>query len=205
MPRFTEEVQNRVDAEHADAAIAMESAQALFGVPPEARLAMPMQLDSGKLFFKKSKFLTQYECSAFLNGGGDYNLRLHKFREKIERCFGFDPAIWEWTNLKTSTPNSEVACYNCAHTTKPAGWHWNRDRQISVIVWLENSDDILEFPYLKPTAESEPPVIQAKKGQMLVFPSNPLYAFKVIGNKEVKFLECHATRTEIEKPDPSLK
>jgi len=200
MPRFTESVQAKVDAAHSDVALAMEEAQALFGVQPDARIAMPLKAESEIFFYTKSRLLSPTQCEKILKGHTDYTLDLRPLIPKIEKVFSFSPQRWESVRLSQTDPEQEqVNSYNCMYVGAPQGWLWNKDRHLSAIVWLEDSEeDVLLFPYLKITKDSEPKRIKARAGKLLVFPSNPLYAFKALGS--VKFLETHATRDGIQKP-----
>lgn len=185
MPRFTEEVQAKVDARHADTELAYEEAQALLKVPAEARLAMP----DSRLFIEKKNFVDKGPAGAILDGRVEFGntAPLISLGKKIQKIFGIKPKHWKYSALQL-TKKSGLQSFNCSLTTDPIEWHWNETSlQISAILWLESGDqNILEFPYLP-----EVPKIKAVARKIIIFPSHPMYAFKFLDGPRVHYLEAH--------------
>ena len=185
MPRFTEEVQAKVDARHADTELAYEEAQALLKVPAEARLAMPDK----RFFIEKKNFVDKGPAGAILDGRVEFvnTAPLISLGKKIQKVFGIKPKHWRYSDLQL-TKKSDLQSFNCALTTDPIEWHWNETSlQISAILWLESGDEnILEFPYLP-----DVPKIKPVARKIIIFPSHPMYAFKFLDGPKVHYLEAH--------------
>lgn len=200
MVGFTEETQKKVDEKNADTAMALESTQALLKVSEAARLAMPRK----GLFWARNNFLERGPYEAILRGfipnfNSDVRKRLGK---KTGVHFGFIPDGWAVSSSQNSEEQSEeLQCFNSTLTKDPLEWVWDKDRHVSAIIWLDDSEeDILEFPYLA-LPEEGPPRMKAIARSILVFPSHPMYAFQFLKSENVRFLEAHGTAQGCELPE----
>jgi len=208
MPRFGEETQEKVDQKHANTAIALESSQALLKVPEAARLAMPQK----GFFWTRKGFLDKGPYKAILRGfvpqfNSDVLRRLGK---KSQKYFGINPNIWtvfkdQWGSCvqhnQNHDQNLELQSFNSSLTLDPMEWHWDKDRQISGFIWLDDSyTDVLEFPYLAVPPE-EAPRLKAIAKSIVIFPSHPMYAFKFLPTEDTThYLEIHGTIKGCEQP-----
>lgn len=201
MPRFSDEVQDRVNAKHAATAMAFNEAQALMGVPPEARIVMPLHMDTGVFHFSKSKFLNPFQCK-ILRDSRKMDLPVNPSKLKLGKKFSSVPDMWEDYSLSYFLGcDEELRSFNSTYVGNPQGWQWSKDRHMTVIVWLSDAPEILEFPYIKATPESEPLRIAPKEGTALAIPSHPMYAYKEIPHEGgVPYLIMHGTFKDAVKP-----
>ena len=203
LPRFTEEVQKRVDEKHSKNVGDFREVKALLEVPHGARIAMP--LDSEHYFYQKSRFLNEHRIRAIQNldqKKSPVHLPIaSELRKKITKAFAFYPEIWEAATVHTTDDFTydHPHCFNSRFQTDPLLWVWDKDRQISLIAWLETTEEpVLEFPNLK-DSDGEPYRMMAKEGMAFVFPSHPMYAFTVL-QPAISFLLTHATHPKISRP-----
>ena len=174
-------------------------------VPEGARLGMPIK----DYFWEKTNFLEEGPAKALIDGRLQIpnitKAQIKKMAKKCHSYFGLYPDIWD-VSIRQSTGKyySELQSFNCFLdlSGKISKWIWAFDRQISGFIWLNGSDeDLVEFPYLKENKEDEPKKLKPKARKIVLFPSHPMYAFKLIPQeKEIFFLEIHATLATAPKP-----
>jgi hypothetical protein len=203
LPRFTEEVQKRVDHKHSRNVGDFREVKALLEVPHGARIAMP--LDSEHFFFQRSRLLNGRRIQAIQDLHQEkkpIHLALPSdFRKKITKAFAFYPEIWEAATVHTTNDFTydHPHCFNSRFQADPMLWIWDKDRQVSLIAWLASTEEpVLEFPHLK-DSDGEPYRMIAKEGTAFVFPSHPMYAFTVL-QPAIPFLLTHATHPDISRP-----
>ena len=203
MPRFTKEVQKKVDDRHNKNVGDIRQVKALLEVPHGARIAMPA--DPDHFFYEKSRLLNSHRVEALRKlqeaKRAIYLPLSSEFRKKIAKAFVFYPEKWEEARIHTTDDFTydHPHCFNSRFQADPLLWVWDKDRQVSLIVWLANTQEpVLEFPSLT-DSEGEPYRMIAKEGTAFVFPSHPMYAFTVL-QPAIPFLLTHATHPDISRP-----